>query len=314
MVFIAIALLVTAGWYIETQVGEDDEGKPTYHTNLNGYPRVDGSTSAHPLDMLACCYRMHTQWEWREHWDGTYRIFPLYNDPQHDTIREWVDHSGTHGAYINLIENKTDLILVARMPSDSELEWADLMGVDLDIVPVAYDAFVFIVNNECSVNSLTTEQIQKIYQGKISNWSLVGGDPEDIHPYQRDENSGSQELMMDLVMEDLTMINAPDLILMGMMGPINRISYDTCGLGYSVYFFEQFMAPNERLQLVAIDGVTPSYDTIRSGEYPYTTEVYAVIRADTPNEHPSKLTQDWFQSHEGQTVVKMSGYVPVSVI
>jgi phosphate transport system substrate-binding protein len=262
--------------------------------------------------MIAFCYRSDIEWEWRRHWDDTYRIFPVRTDPQHDEIFEWVNHSGTHGAYINLIENTTDLILVARMPSDPELDWAHQMGVDLEIVPVAYDAFVFIVNNECSINSLTTEQIQKIYQGTITNWSRVGGDPEDINAYQRDVNSGSQELMMDLVMKDLDMINAPDMILQGMMGPINVISYDEAGLGYSVYFFEEFMAPNDDIQLVTVDGVPPNYGTIQSGAYPYTTEVYSVIRSDTPDRHPAKLTRDWFLTQEGQTVVKQSGYVPVS--
>ena len=312
-VFTVIALLVIATWYVETHVyRNDDEGEIATYANLNGYPRVDGATSAHPLDMIACCYRLDTQWEWRRHWDNTYRIYPLVTEPMHDDIVSWVSHNGTHGSYVNLIEDRTDLILVAREPSDSELALAETSGVDLDIVPVAYDAFVFIVHKNCSVHSLTTDHIQRIYTGRITNWSAVGGDPWDINPYQRDRDSGSQELMRDLVMRDLEMIDAPDMILMGMMGPINMLSWDTRGLGYSVYFFEQFMAPNEELQLVTVDGVTPNYGTIQSGEYPYTTEVYVVVRADTPNDHPAKLIRDWFLSHEGQTVVKMSGYVPVS--
>jgi len=312
-VFLVIAILVIATWFVETRVFVDDPDERDSR-DLNGYPRVDGSTSTHPLDMIACCYRLDTRWEWTWYFDDTRRIHPILTEPMSEDILEWVVHSGTHGSYVNLIEKRADLILVAREPSDSELELANRMGVDLKILPVAHDAFVFIVNVNCSVHSLTTEEIQSIYTGEIINWLDVGGEAETINPYQRDDDSGSQELMMDLVMKDLEMIDAPDMILPGMMGPINVISGDTNGIGYSVYFFEQFMAPNDRLQLVTVDGFTPNYETIRSGEYPFTTDVYAVIRADTPDDHPAKLTQDWFLSKEGQTVVKMSGYVPVSAV
>ncbi|MCK5253915.1 MAG: substrate-binding domain-containing protein [Thermoplasmata archaeon] len=314
-VIIVIMLLVIAGWYVDTHVFVDeDDGEPPYYSNMAGYPRVDGSTSTHPLGMIACCYQLNTRWEWKEHWDESHRVYPLYLEPMYDEILEWVDHSGTHGSYVNLIKKKTDLILVAREPSDSELELAEDRKVGFEIVPIAYDAFVFIVNVNCSVHSLTTDQIQRIYTGEIINWLDVGGVADTINPYQRDENSGSQELMMDLVMKDLEMIDAPNMILQGMMGPIIVISGDTLGLGYSVYYYEQFMAPNEQLQLVTVDGVTPSYETIASGEYPYTTEVYAVIRTDMPGNHPAKWIWDWLQSKEGQTVVKSSGYVPVMAI
>lgn len=312
-VFVVIAILVVATWYVETYLVEKE---PEDFPNLEGYPRVDGSTSAHPLGVAACCYRLDTRWEWRENFmDGTLRIYPLISEPMSEDIISWVVHSGTHGSYVNLIDKRTDLILVAREPSDSELELAESKGVDLKIVPIAYDAFVFIVNVNCNVSSLTTEGIQDIYTGKTIDWLDVGSNESaDINAYQRNEDSGSQELMKDLVMKDLEMISSPDMILQGMMGPINVISWDTLGIGYSVYFFEQFMAPNEMLQLVTVDGVTPSYETIQSGEYPYTTEVYAVIRADTHDNHPAKLTQDWFVSKEGQTVVKSTGYVPIKSI
>ena len=38
----------------------------------------------------------------------------------------------------------------------------------------------------------------------------------------------------------------------------------------------------------------------------------AVIRSDTLADHPANRTPDWFLSQEGQNVVEMSGYVPVS--
>ena len=122
----------------------------------------------------------------------------------------------------------------------------------------------------------------------------------------------SQELIKALVMKDLAMIDAPDLILRGMMGPINRLSWDVNGIGFSVYFFEEFMAPNEKIKLCGIDDVVPNYENIRTRKYPFTTEVYVVIRSDLDKDGNAYKLRDWLLSNEGQEVVKESGYVPIS--
>ena len=112
-------------------------------------------------------------------------------------------------------------------------------------------------------------------------------------------------------MKDLKMINAPDMMLPTMMAPINAISDDQDGIGYSVFFYEQSMAPNELLKLIVVDGVVPSFETIQSRKYPFTTEVYAVIRDDTPSNRLAYRLRDWLLTQEGQTVVSESGYVPL---
>ena len=65
-----------------------------------------------------------------------------------DHIRDLVQVHGTSEAYINLINNRADLVLVARSPSEDELILAVRLGVQLDVRPVALDAFVFLLNGE----------------------------------------------------------------------------------------------------------------------------------------------------------------------
>jgi ABC-type phosphate transport system substrate-binding protein len=52
---------------------------------------------------------------------------------------------------------------------------------------------------------LTTNQIQDFYTGNITRWNEAGGTNTEIYPYTREPNSGSQELMLSLVMKDLQM-------------------------------------------------------------------------------------------------------------
>lgn len=108
----------------------------------------------------------------------------------------------------------------------------------------------FVANINNPVNSLTTKEIQDIYTGHITHWNEVGGTDTEVRPYQRNPNSGSQELMESLVMKDLTMLELPDMIMMGM---INQIEYDREGLGYSVNYYTQNMVRSDSVKILAID-------------------------------------------------------------
>jgi phosphate transport system substrate-binding protein len=316
--FILISLLVVLGCNLFTfeaktttppVIDEFPEGVDLTDLTAENYPRMDGSTSTAPLDMLIACELMEVPCQWVDWFDGSRLVITDLAVGEGDFPS--IEHSGTHGSYVNLIRKKADLILVARLPSPDELDEAADRGVTLVPRAVALDAFVFIVNVENPVDNLTVSEIQRIYTGEISNWREVGGNDTAINPYQRNDNSGSQELMKALVMKDLKMINAPDMMLPTMMAPINAISEDQDGIGYSVFFYEQSMAPNELLKLIGVDGVVPSFDTIQARTYTFTTEVYAVIRKHTASNSLAYRLRDWLLTPEGQDVVAESGYVPL---
>jgi ABC-type phosphate transport system substrate-binding protein len=117
--------------------------------------------------------------------------------------------------------------------------------------------------------------------------------------------------MEKLVMQGTPMVDAPNMLLESMMGPINAIGGDPLGIGYSVYFYATFINPGENIKLIGVDGVSPTSETIADGSYPLTTEVYAVIREGTPQTSSVVQLRDWLLAGGGQAVVEMSGYVPV---
>ena len=95
------------------------------------------------------------------------------------------------------------------------------------------------------------------------------------------------------------------------MAPIYAVSDDINGIGYSVYYFEQFMAPNELIKVIAVDGIQPTQETIKSLHYPFTTEVYLATRNDLPGESIANQLREWMLSPLGQVVIAESGYVPL---
>ncbi len=289
---------------------------------LSTYPSVDGSTSTLPLQRLIACHIFQIECEWTEGFlfDETRNILPVADATEivggEIEYLYTLSNSGTHDAYMNLINGYVELILVAREPSADEVSAAESQGVTLDFRPVALDAFVFLVNEENPIDSINLSMIRDIYTGRVTKWDQVGvelslnGD-NTIHSYRRNPNSGSEELMKALVMKGEEMIDSPDMLLYGMVGPFNAIKNDMLGIGYSVYYYATYMLPTETVRLVAVDGILPITETIADRSYPFVTEVYVVIRTDTAPEGTALQLRNWLLTAEGQSLVAQSGYVPI---
>jgi phosphate transport system substrate-binding protein len=272
-------------------------------------PMVDGSTSTQPLRMLLVCHLLDLDCDWLDTGLSNHRIIvPGEDSPQAAQAFDRVPTSGTHGSYLSLISGESDLILVARPPSDDEISTATAAGIEFDLHPIAFDAFVFLVNEEGPVTNLSLDQIRQIYTGEITSWDELGGPAAPINPYRRNETSGSEELMKRLVMTGTPMVEAPDWLLgFSMIAPFTALSHDPLGIGYSVYYYAAFMQPLETVSMIGINGVVPSGESIRNGTYPLVTEVYAVIRSG--EEGPPRAMFDWLVTSDGQDAIAATGYV-----
>ncbi len=188
--------------------------------------------------------------------------------------RVLVVNASTHDAYVRILEGKSDIGLLARPPSPAELEVARSKSVELEVVPCALDAFVFLVHRDNPVRGLTSAQIRGIYTGVITNWRDVGGKDEAMTPFRREEESGSEQLMRTLVMTGVPFGLPHDyrhrLVGQSMAGIYLALTDNPTGIGYSVYYYERFMSGSPKTQVIAVDGVEPTFETIRDRQYPYT--------------------------------------------
>ena len=257
--------------------------------SVEKYPKVDGSTATLPLAEA-----------FKANFTGT------------DINNVDVTHSKTHNAYVNLINGDADLIL-ATYPSEDEKNLAKEKGIELEIVPIVKEAFVFFVNTDNPIENLTLEQVQDIYSGKIKNWKEVGGENEKIIPYQRPENSGSQSGMLSLVMKGKKMMTpTTETISQTMADIVDVISDYTNGknaIGYSYYYYATTMYTTDKMKLLAINGIDPTYENIKTGLYGIQTAYYAVIRKDEEQNSDARKLLNAMKSERGQNVAKEAGYV-----
>ena len=291
---------------------------------LEDWPLTDCSTSTKPARDLVAYKLLGVPYKWEEDWLGgrVYIINPdLYSEKAPFPLNDYQAKnlcSGTHGAYTNLIEGKTDVIIASRDISRNEKASAAELGVELETAPLAIDALVFIVNPKNPVKNLTADQVRKIYTGEITNWKEVGGVDHAITPYIRDADSGSQEKMETLVMDGLKMIDGTEgtymyeIIGSQMASPYLQIENDEYGIGYTPFFYCTAMVRDlMRVDMLSIDGVMPSKESLRNNKYPFVSSIYAAVRkTEAPESMAFKLFQFLF-TKRGADMIDESGYIAI---
>lgn len=277
----------------DTSSSDETENSAQPLMSLEEYPTVDGSTATMPL-MAA--------------------VLQKACGIDAEQAESYVYASKTSQSWIALSNGDADLLLVYEAPESTKEQLAQ--GPELEVTAIGRDALVFIVNEQNPVESLTQDQLRDIYTGAVTNWAELGGNDQSIVAFQRDETSGSQTLFEKLLVGDreLTLTDPPTELRPGMMGALvdGLASYNNEGnaIGYSVYYYISEMYAQPGLKLIGVDGVQPEYDTIADSSYPLCNEFYVAIRADEPEDSPTRQLYNWICSEEGKQTLIDAGYVP----
>lgn len=258
-------------------------------------PVIDGSTSTYSI----------TQNIYREYY---------YNSDNCEDMPK--AHSKTTNAYKRLIDNEVEMIFVPDATSEI-LEYAKQKDVKLRFIPIASEALVFFTDKDNNIDSMTTKDLYEIYvNNSIKNWSEVGGENKNLVAFCRNKDSGSHAQMEKFILDGGNINDeiykekislAMSSILTDVTG-YNENNNDSIAMGYSLYYYYntvQTVLGELNLKLISIDGIKPSDETIRTGEYPYTTNYYAVVR-DEENETVDKFLE-LLKGDFGKDVIVRSG-------
>ncbi|MBR3133938.1 MAG: substrate-binding domain-containing protein [Clostridia bacterium] len=279
---------------VENEINEATT-KPTLKMTAEEFPKVDGATAMLPMvkEMV--------------------KTVAGLSDAEADKYIEENTQGKSAKVYASLINKEKDLIFVSE-PSDDILKQAKEKNVEFDMTGIGYDGFVFLLNEKNPVKSLTIEQIQKIYTGEITNWKEVGGDDAKIYAYQREANSGSQNLMEKMVMKGLKMKQPEEtsIAISSMSKLVDVVSSgenSKYAIGYSIYLYAKEQHVGENVKFLDINGIEANDENITNKTYPLTKVVYAVTRKDVPEDSNVRKLTNWLLTPLGQDVVVSGGYV-----
>jgi len=205
---------------------------------------------------------------------------------------------GGSGAGVKAAQSGTaDVGMASRALKDDE--------TGIEAVAIAIDGIAVVVNKDNAANDLTKDQVKDIFNGKIKNWSEVGGNDANIVVVNREEGSGTRDAFKELVLGEEEFV--AEAIIQNSTGAVREaVSQDVNAIGYI-----SLGGLNDSVHAVKVDGVEATEETIKQGNYPISRPFNFLLNEGT---EPTDITQafiDYVLSPEGQAVVADHGYVTV---
>ena len=247
--------------------------------------------------------------------DGATAFYPVYRSIALSTYgdkfnEDYIKWSKTPFAYKNIVNKTVDMIFVLG-PSKEQQEFARENNVTLNYTPIGKETFVFFVNKDSVVDDLTIDDIKNIYSGRVSSWDELGFKGlGEIKAYQRNEGSGSQTALLELMNGEKLKEPEKEKRVSSMEGIVEEISsyknYKN-SIGFTFRYYSTEMLNNKNIKLLKINGVAPTRENIENGTYPIIKEFYAVTRSDA-DEDTLKLLE-WIKSNKGKKIIDDVGYV-----
>jgi len=195
-------------------------------------------------------------------------------------------------------EGIIDIGNAGRKATDEEIATYGLMQYKW-----AIDGVSAVVNPQNPVKALTSQQLQDIFAGKITNWKELGGEDRAINLYDRDAASGTRDVFWKKALNKIDVSTKANVVVSnGAMK--TALAGDPYGIGYvSVGHID------DTVSAVGLDGVVPDLETVKSGTYKVARGLYSITKGEPQG--LAKIFLDFMFSATGQQLVRDKGFVAV---
>jgi phosphate transport system substrate-binding protein len=228
------------------------------------------------------------------YFDGSTTLFPIvksYYDSFHyyidsndfsylnSTFDFIINESGSSIGISKLINGDIDVAMSSREITYDEYNLAKSRGVDLYIIPIAYDIITIIVNSDINFSHITEKDVYDIFvTGKIKNWNYFLNDTYcDIIPVGSNYNkSGTSKVFFDHLINyhnfgkqlkinsDYVELNKSDEI-------VNYVLKNNCSIGFSSYHYLL-----DSVNVLNIDEYEANRDNIVNSKYHFVRKLFLI--------------------------------------
>ncbi|MBN4080662.1 phosphate ABC transporter substrate-binding protein [Beggiatoa alba] len=173
-------------------------------------------------------------------------------------------------------------------------------------IPVAWDALAVIVHKDNPVSSISFEQLQGVYLGKITNWKELGGVDVPIELYtRRGKYSGVGRTLRELVFANFNQKFIASHVVKS-SGPLEKgIEKNLTGIGTTGIS----SAKRRDVKILRLEGRAPTYENIKQGKYLLYRPLYLVTKGRSSSQ-PVRKFISFTLSREGMAIIRKAGTVP----
>ena len=203
-----------------------------------------------------------------------------------------------------IVDGTAQIGMSSRRAKPTEMSAGTAKGVSLKPTIVAFDGIGVIVNGNNPIGALTKRQVEQIFAGDITDWSQVGGTAGPISIYTRNTSSGTYSDFKELAMKKRDYASSSQKMA-GNEQIAAEVAKNANGIGYVGLAYLH----DPGIKTVAIDGATPTEDSVLAKQYPYARPTFYYTNGDATGEAAKFL--EFTLSDEGQKTVRKVGFVPV---
>jgi len=209
-----------------------------------------------------------------------------------------------------LLDGATDLCMSSRGLNEEETKRADYRQTAPQDVVIARDGVAVVVHPLNPVSDLTIGQLRQIFNGKIKNWTAVGGPDQAIRAISQDSDSETAAFFQERVLQGERYKHGIQLAASS-AAVVQSVSRELWSIGYASYVFTQ----GTEMKIIGLKkdstspALLPAPETLLDGSYALERplHLYAGKKLDS-------LTLDFLEfvlSVRGQRIVEETGFVPV---
>lgn len=176
---------------------------------------------------------------------------------------------------------------------------------DAELVQVAWDAIVVVVNPENPVSDISLADLKKVFDGTITNWKQLGGPDKPIALVTREGKiSGVGHMFRRLAYGNPEQEFKARSLAVKSSGPLEK---QVAKLSSAMGIDGASSAIRSPVKILSLDGVEPNKQNIGNGTYPLFRPLYIAVNR---NARPAtRQFIDYALSAEGQAIISAQGTV-----
>lgn len=216
---------------------------------------------------------------------------------KNEQVTVTTEYTGSGAGLESLASGSVDIGNASRHVKDTEKEKGLVENV------IALDGIAVIVNKANTVTDLTKDELIKVYQGEVKNWSELGGKDEAIVVIGRENGSGTRDAFEELLKLKDACAYAQELDSTG--GVLAKVAATDGAIGYV-----SLDVVDSSVTAVKLDGVEASEAQILAGNYLLQRPFVMATKGSI--EEQNELVKDWFAylaTEEGKSIIRKAGLI-----
>lgn len=216
---------------------------------------------------------------------------------KNEQVTVTTEYTGSGAGLESLASGSVDIGNASRHVKDTEKEKGLVENV------IALDGIAVIVNKANTVTDLTKDELIKVYQGEVKNWSELGGKDEAIVVIGRENGSGTRDAFEELLKLKDACAYAQELDSTG--GVLAKVAATDGAIGYV-----SLDVVDSSVTAVKLDGVEASEAQILAGNYLLQRPFVMATKGAVSEQN--ELVKDWFaylSTEEGKSIIRKAGLI-----